>query len=162
MRRIDQHPSFCSGDGTGTACPCGNAGPANSGCANSLGSAGRLIGSGVASVTSDSVVLSANGMGATATSLFFQGSAQVSGGAGAVLADGLRCASGNVMRLGTKTNAGGASSYPQAGDAAVSIRGAIPAAGGTFYYQTYYRDPPAFCTSATFNLTNGVRVTWVP
>jgi hypothetical protein len=35
-------------------------------------------------------------------------------------------------------------------------------AGDTRDYQVYYRDPASFCTSDTFNLTNGVQVTWGP
>jgi hypothetical protein len=96
------------------------------------------------------------------TSLFFQGSTQNAGGAGTVLADGLICVGGTIKRLGTKTNSGGSSSYPQAGDTPISIKGAIPATGGTFYYQTWYRDAAAFCTSGTSNLTNAVTVVWVP
>jgi len=162
LRRIDDHPGYCFGDGSGTACPCGNSGPAGAGCMNSTGNAGHLTASGASSVSSDSVVLNASGMGAHVTSLFFQGTAQSAGGAGTVLGDGLICVSGSIKRLGTKTNSGGASSYPQAGDAPISIKGAIPATGGTFYYQTWYRDAAAFCTSDTSNLTNGVAVVWVP
>jgi hypothetical protein len=29
-------------------------------------------------------------------------------------------------------------------------------------YQGWYRDSTAFCTPATFNLTNGVTATWGP
>jgi hypothetical protein len=162
LRRIDEHSGYCFGDGSGTACPCGNSGPAGSGCANSTGNAGYLSASGAASVSTDSIVLSASGMGAHVTSLFFQGSTQNAGGAGTVLADGLICVGGTIKRLGTKTNSGGSSSYPQAGDTPISIKGAIPATGGTFYYQTWYRDAAAFCTSGTSNLTNAVAVVWVP
>jgi Fungalysin metallopeptidase (M36)/Fungalysin/Thermolysin Propeptide Motif len=153
---------YCFGDGSGTACPCSNLGPAGSGCANSIGAAGNLIATGTASVTSDSLVLSASGMGSTVTSLFFQGSLRVNGGAGSVLADGLRCAAGTSKRLGSKINAGGASAYPEIGDIPISIKGSIPAAGGTFYYQTWYRDLASFCSVDTFNLTNGVAVVWAP
>lgn len=162
LRRIDEHTAFCFGDGSGTACPCSNFGPSGSGCANSTGNAGHLVASGAASVSNDAVVLSASGMGATVTALYFQGTAQDNGGAGIMLADGLRCVSGSAKRLGAKTNSGGASSYPQAGDVPISVKGAIPQVGGTYYYQTWYRDAAAFCTSGTFNLTNGVAVTWVP
>jgi hypothetical protein len=41
------------------------------------------------------------------------------------------------------------------------VRGAI-ASIGVKHYQVYYRNPTDFCTTATFNLTNGVSVTWVP
>jgi hypothetical protein len=153
---------YCFGDGSGTACPCSNSGPSGSGCANSTGNAGNLIATGTASVSSDSLLLSASGMGSTVTALFFQGSLQDNGGAGTVIADGLRCTFGNAKRLGSKINASGASAYPQPGDTPISIKGAIPAAGGTFYYQTWYRDPASFCTVDTFNLTNGVAVQWTP
>ncbi len=155
---------FCAGDGTGTACPCANTAPANSGrgCVNSTG-VGALLGSaGIASVSADTLVLNASGMPGTGTALYFQGTGQAAAGAGAVFGDGKRCASGTVIRLGTKTNAGGASSYPTGGDLAVSVRGAVPAAGGTRTYQTWYRNSAAFCTPDGFNLTNGLSVAWIP
>ena len=33
-------------------------------------------------------------------------------------------------------------------------------APGTFHYQAYYRNAASFCTSRTFNTTNGLSVTW--
>jgi hypothetical protein len=162
LRRIDEHQVYCFGDGSGTACPCSNVGPTGSGCANSTGNSGHLVASGVAYLPADSVVLSSSGTGAHVTALFFQGSLQDNGGAGTVVADGLRCVAGSVKRLGTKTSSGGASSYPQAGDTPISIKGAVPASGGTFYYQTWYRDPAAFCTSDTSNWTNAVKIVWIP
>lgn len=36
------------------------------------------------------------------------------------------------------------------------------AAGGTRHHQVDYRDPYAFCTPATFNLTSALRVQWAP
>jgi hypothetical protein len=41
------------------------------------------------------------------------------------------------------------------------VRGAVPA-GATRTYQVWYRNAAAFCTSDTFNLTNGLVVTWAP
>jgi hypothetical protein len=73
----------------------------------------------------------------------------------------LRCAGGTVIRLGTETNAGGASQYPGAGDAAISVQG-VNAAGSVRTYQVWYRNAASFCTNATFNLTNGIEVAWVP
>ena len=73
--------------------------------------------------------------------------------------DGLRCASGTIIRLGTKTNVTGASQYPAAGDLSVSVRGAV-LSPGTRTYQIWYRNAAAFCSPATFNLTNGLVVTW--
>ncbi len=164
---VGNHPlvrGFCAGDGSGTACPCGNSAPAGSGrgCLNSTGVGARLLTSGAARVSADTFVLTASSMPATGSALFFQGTTQASAGAGVVFGDGKRCAAGAINRLGTKTNAGGASSYPVAGDPPVSVRGAIPVLGGTRTYQVWYRNSATYCTSATFNLTNGVQAVWLP
>ncbi|MCY2961309.1 MAG: choice-of-anchor B family protein [Planctomycetota bacterium] len=150
---------FCAGDGSGGACPCGNTGSAGAGCANSTGTSGLLAGSGTVSVGADTFALSVSGLPATVSVLFFQGTSAQNGGLGAAFGDGLRCASGSVVRLGTKLTAAGASSYPQGGDLSVSVRGGVTA-GNTRTYQAWYRNAANFCTSDTFNLTNGVSVLW--
>jgi hypothetical protein len=144
--------TFCAGDDSGTACPCGNS-------VNAQGA--RLVASGLPSVLNDSLVLSGSGMTPSSSVLYFQGTTQ---GAGAVFGDGLRCATGTIIRLGTTTNANGASSWPVPGAQSISVRGAIPAGGSVQRaYQAWYRDANAtYCTdTARFNLTNGVRVQWV-
>jgi hypothetical protein len=153
---------FCAGDGSGTACPCGNNSPTGgeSGCLSSLGQGAKLEGTGSASVSADTFVLQGSHM-PNSSALYFQGTTQLAGGAGAVFGDGLRCAGGTVIRLGTKTNAGGMSQYPAAGDTLISIKGAI-AAGNTRTYQVWYRNAASFCTIATFNLSNGLEVQWNP
>ncbi len=153
---------FCFGDGSGTACPCGNAGVAGSGCANSLNPAGALLSAaGSASVAADTLVLSGAGM-PNSSALYFQGTLQQNGGAGALFGDGLRCAAGSVIRLGTAVNAAGASQYPTSGASLpVSVKGAVTA-GGTRTYQVWYRNAGAYCTSSTFNLSNGLQVVWQP
>jgi hypothetical protein len=78
-----------------------------------------------------------------------------------VFGDGLRCVGGTVVRLGTQSNVGGTSQYPAAGELPVSVRGLV-SAPGVRTYQVWYRNATAFCTAATFNLTNGVSVTWAP
>jgi hypothetical protein len=154
--------AFCSGDGSGTACPCGNSSPVggNSGCLSSLGVGGKLVGAGTASVSADAFVLQGTQM-PNSSALYFQGTAQQSGGAGAVFGDGLRCAGGTIIRLATKTNAGGASQYPDAGDPTVSVKG-LDAPGNVRTYQVWYRNAAAFCSVDTFNLTNGWTMTWLP
>ncbi|MEY2807152.1 MAG: hypothetical protein RIR65_1569 [Planctomycetota bacterium] len=150
---------FCFGDGSATACPCGNFGAAGRGCASSVNANGALLdATGQASLASDSVVLRGTGM-PNSSALYFQGTTQLSSGAGSVFGDGLRCAGGSVIRLGTRVNASGASQYPQSGDASVSVRGGV-ATPGTRTYQVWYRNAAAFCTSDTFNLTNGWQLTW--
>jgi hypothetical protein len=151
---------FCFGDGSGTACPCGNNSAVGSGagCLNSLGNGAVAGTSGNASLSSDTLVLAGTGM-PNSSALYFQGTSQQSAGAGSVFGDGLRCASGTVIRLGTKLNAAGASQYPEAGDSSISVHGAI-GAPGTRTYQIWYRNAAAFCASETFNLSNGLEVTW--
>ncbi len=152
----------CFGDGTGTPCPCGNVGTTGNGCAHSLNAAGaRLAGQGVPSVSNDSFLLVGTGMTNSAV-LYFQGTAEIANGAGSVFGDGKRCAGGTVIRLGTKQNQGGASSYPEILDPLISIRGGITGGPQTRTYQCWYRNAdPTFCTADTFNLSNGVTVVWV-
>jgi hypothetical protein len=156
------YASLCSGDGSGTACPCGNSGSAGRGCANSFEPQGAMLAcSGVASVSADSMVLSGVGVSNSVVT-FFQGTQAVQAGFGAVFGDGLRCAGGTTIRLGAKLASANAASYPGALDVPVSLRGLIPATGATRLYQCWYRNAAAFCTTSTFNLSNAVRVQWMP
>jgi hypothetical protein len=150
----------CFGDGTGTACPCGNTGATGNGCASSVNAAGaNLAGTGNASIAADTLSLNGSGM-PNSSALYFQGTTFQAGGAGAPFGDGLRCAGGQVVRLGTKTNVAGASSYPS-GSTAISIKGNC-AAGNTRMYQCWYRNAAAFCNPETFNLTGSGSVVWTP
>ncbi len=152
---------FCAGDGTGTACPCGNPGAPGNGCASSVSPAGaRLSASGLASLSADAVVLNSSGT-PNAALLFYQGTQQAAGGAGIVFGDGLRCAVGSVRRLRTVQASGGQASIPGASDPTLSSMGLVTAPG-VRDYQVWYRNAAAFCTSATFNLTNGLEITWNP
>jgi len=152
---------FCFGDGVGTACPCGNSGTAGRGCASSINANGaKLTGAGVASLAGDSVTLYGSGM-PNSSALYFQGTSQQNGGLGSPFGDGLRCAAGSVIRLATKSNAAGISQYPAAGDPSISVRGLV-ASAGTRTYQVWYRNSAAFCTAATYNLSNGLEIAWTP
>jgi len=161
-------PTVCVGDGSGTECPCGNnsAVGSNRGCLHSFGLGARLAGTGVSSVLADTVTITlsdAPASGGQATT-FFQGTRLAGGGAGTVFGDGLRCAVGTVLRLGTRSAATGGASFGHgiSGDPAISVVGVVPAAGSTRYYQATYRNALAFCTSATFNASNGIEIVWVP
>jgi hypothetical protein len=153
---------YCLGDGTGTACPCGNSSPSGTpaGCLSSMGVGGKLLATGQASLSSDSLVLSGSDM-PNSSALYFQGTARTNGGAGSAFGDGLRCASGAIVRLGLKVNSAGGSQYPSAGDTSVSVRGQV-ASPGIRDYQVWFRNAAPFCTPSTFNLTNGFEVTWTP
>jgi hypothetical protein len=147
---------YCAGDGSSASCPCGNqsAPGSEAGCLNSLGTPGRLRGSGRARLADDRFQLLASGM-PNSSALFFQGTTQVA----SVFGDGLRCAGGSIVRLATKSNSAGASVYPGPADPRVSVRGGVTASG-TRTYQVWYRNAASFCTSATFNLTNGWLLEW--
>jgi hypothetical protein len=139
------------------ACPCANNGASGEGCLNSLGIGGKLIATGQASLSSDTLELSGSRM-PNSSALYFQGTSQTGGTA---FGDGKRCVAGAVHRLGIKTNASGASQYPGATDLPISIQGAV-VAPGTRDYQIWYRNAAAFCTPNTFNLTNGWAIVWIP
>ena len=150
--------SYCFGDGSGVACPCGNNGAAGRGCASSVNPDGALLrGFGAARLANDTFVLQSSGLPNTPV-LFFQGTQQT----GATFGDGLRCASGTLVRLGTGNASSGIASHPRAGDPAISVRGGIAQAGQVRHYQAWYRNAAAFCTASTFNLTNGLSATWQP
>jgi hypothetical protein len=83
------------------------------------------------------------------------------GGTGVAFGDGLRCASGNVVRLDIVASPSGTAQCPASGAASIAARSGAPP-GGVRVYQAWYRDAATFCTSATFNLTNGLAVQWTP
>ena len=153
--------SFCFGDAFTGPCPCGNfsALSAGEGCANSLGLGARLDWSGAARLSADTFVLTGVQM-PNSTALYFQGTNQQAGGLGAAFGDGLRCAGGTVVRLGTKANVSGSSQYPQSGDLSVSVKAGITLPGTVRTYQVWYRNAAVFCQAQTFNLTNGLEVRW--
>jgi hypothetical protein len=154
--------AFCFGDGTltdhTTPCPCANNGAAGNGCANSVNPAGaNLTASG--NTASDTIVLAGSGMPATVSCIYLQGDALDD----IVFGDGTRCTGGNLIRLRTRANVGGASTFPDSTDTVtLSQRGGVtPGSGVTRYYQTYYRNSAAaFCPPETFNVTNGWDIIW--
>lgn len=151
---------YCAGDGSGTACPCGNASPVgdNVGCLSTLALGGKLRGHGTASLSADSLGMTATQV-PNGPALYFQGDAQLSGGGGFTFGDGLLCAGGTIIRLGVKFATGNTSTYPGAGDPLLSVQGGV-SSGDVRHYQAWYRDAFTFCTPSFFNLTNGVTITW--
>jgi hypothetical protein len=150
---------FCSGDGSGTACPCGNSGAAAAGCANSANANGASIGFlGTPSVAGGNFFLTAAGAVPNKPGLFFEGTAQANGGNGMILGDGLLCASGTIKRLEIVFLDG-------TGAAASSVD--IPSLSGvmatqTRHYQFWFRDPSGGPCSTGFNLSNALSATWTP
>ncbi|MBK7642998.1 MAG: PD40 domain-containing protein [Planctomycetes bacterium] len=161
--RLGSFHSFCSGDGSlATACPCSNTGATGRGCDNSLASGGvQLLASGT--TLPDSVRLTTSGEPASALSIFLQGDSIAP--PGIVFGDGVRCVAGALKRLYVHNAVAGSASAPHAGELPIHLRSAALGdpfpPGATRWYQVYYRDPNAsFCPSATFNVSNGVRVGW--
>lgn len=149
---------FCYGDGTGGVCPCGNAGGAGEGCANSTGAGARLEGQGTGSVAQDSLQLAASGLLPGKAALLFAGGSAVGGGAGTILGDGLRCAGAPIERLGVRLPGlqGGAEWGPGLiGQQAWS-------AGQTWRFQVWYRDAAASPCGSGFNLSGAYEVQLVP
>lgn len=158
---VGEAQPFCFGDGSKVACPCGVSGGAKRGCANGSNTSGARLAqvSGTNQVSADSVALLVDGLPASAVCLFFQGTAQTPH---TTFGDGLRCTAGTVIRLAVKTAATTSASYPVGGDLPISVTGLVPAGGGSRAYQVWYRDSSGFCTSATYNLSNGLMVHWRP
>jgi hypothetical protein len=150
---------FCFGDGSGTACPCSSNAAPGSARMSELARFRRALERGTPSLGNDTVVLHGSGMPNTGSVRYFEGTTQVGGGVGGAFGDGLRCAGGSVVRLGTKINSAGASQFPNAGDPSLSVKGQVTSPG-TRHYQAWYRNAAAFCQPETFNLTNGLTIVW--
>ena len=160
--------SFCVPGQDGViACPCSNPGQPGRGCDNSSATGGALLTvAGDASLAADTIVFTASDEKPTAVSVVLQGTQASSNGA--VFGMGVRCAAGSLKRLYTKVASGGSITAPEPGDPAVSAQSAALgdplSAGATRYYQVYYRDPTVLggCPQgSTFNLTQGIVLTWM-
>jgi len=138
--------SYCSGDGTGAACPC-LAGDAGAGCGNSAGTSALLVGSGNAEVGNDTLTLSVSGATANSFCIFAQGDTQQS----TTFGNGLSCLV--LLQRGpiAVTDAAGAASR--------SGLSSSVTAGQTRNYQVIYRDTADSCGGG-FNTSNGWTVTW--
>lgn len=150
--------AYCFGDGSATACPCGNTALAGMGCANSTGSGAALTASGSTSISAADLVLSGSGLVANQVGLYFLANNRTNGGQGFVFGDGLRCAGAGEIRLQpVVSNALGESST------SIDIAAkAMVSAGQTKHCQVWYRDTSSSPCSSTFNLSNGLSVTWQP
>jgi len=145
---------YCFGDGSGTICPCGNSGATGNGCANGTYPSGANLS---ASGTLSGVILDLTSGTPNQFALFFEGDFANAGGNGVVFGDGLRCAGGNVIRLHTEQMNGNGDAT-LTGTVQTNGGGGVP--GQTLYYQGWYRDPQLSPCGFTFNLTNGVAITY--
>lgn len=155
---------FCSGDGSLlTACPCGNSGVEGRGCDNSSATGGAtLVATG--QTDNDTVQFDSTGLPTSTVTVLLQAQND-SSSPGIAFGDGLLCSTGSIKRLYVKVGSAGNVTAPGSGDLSVKDRSAAVGdpltAGDTRYYQFYYRDAnPSFCTSGTFNTSNGIEVQW--
>jgi hypothetical protein len=150
---------YCFGDGSGAACPCSNVGSAGNGCGHSVfASGGHLAGVGQSSILNDTLGLVST-LVPDGPGLYFQGSGQTQ----TVFGDGLLCAGIGIVRLGVVFAASNTSTYPGGSTPGPIHIGGATSAGQVRNYQMWFRDShPTFCTSAFFNLTNGLAVLWLP
>ncbi|MCH2105637.1 MAG: endonuclease, partial [Planctomycetes bacterium] len=148
--------SFCFGDGSGTACPCGNDGASGGGCGNSTGAGAVLSSTGSGSITSADLVLSVAGL-PPGPGLYFQGNNAVNSGDGNPFGDGLRCVGGQVVRIEVRFSSSGSSGTT----GPIAEQGGV-SAGDLKRYQLWYRDTNGSPCESGFNLSNGYEVIWTP
>jgi hypothetical protein len=161
--------SLCDrGSSATTPCPCGPGATDTDtmgGCPNSASATGAAMNAtGDPRIFTDTLSFTLTGLPATTSCLFFMGTSVPSSGSGlngTVFGDGVRCVSGSVIRLGTGTASAGTLSFPPAGSARISTRGGITSAS-TRVFQAWYRNSASFCTPSTFNLSNALRIHWLP
>ena len=155
---------YCFGDGTGNPCPCSSPnGAAGHGCSNSANPGGSIISvlSGSGSISANDLRLTSTGHRLSTLAVWFQGD---------VLAtqppygDGLRCAGNPLIRLYNMSFAPGTMPDPLVTPASptIAVRGGITVPGTLKGYFLAYRDPASYGCAATFNASNGLRVTWGP
>ena len=157
---IEPGQPFCPGDGSlATLCPCQNHGASGHGCSNSVHAEGAHM-TAAGSVAADSVSLTVELLPPTALAIFIRSSAQ--NPQGIVFGDGLRCVTGALVRFGSQNASAGTATFPGASPVTLSQAGGTPPGSGiTAWYQAHYRNADAtFCTSATFNTSNGYVITW--
>jgi hypothetical protein len=140
--------------------PCGNF-YATGGCKNSTPVGAILTASGTTSVANDDLVLTTTQMPTFKPGLLFQGGTSMPP---AVFFDGLRCVSGPVFRHPVKSS--GATGSFAYGPGLVAFSLGFPPAGhivpgSTWYWQTWYRDPPGPCGTGA-NISNAVKTTFTP
>jgi hypothetical protein len=146
--------AFCFGDGSTTACPCGNASAAGEGCANSSGSGGITTALGPLSAAADDLRFQAWQLPHGTFAMLFQGNDAIPG---IVVADGLRCVGTNLVRFGARpTGANGVATWGPGLATAGGWTG-----GQTRQFQTWYRNLSGPCGAGT-NMTSAVSVSFSP
>ncbi|MFN0245132.1 MAG: hypothetical protein ACKVWV_19790 [Planctomycetota bacterium] len=180
----DNHSGFCYGDGCAFTCPCvapnvvpDPQGSHNSGCANTffLNVAGGNSGAVLKATGKTRTRFGGGGLDSltfTCTNGAFGFGFLVKGNAGTVngvfpaTSDGVRCASGALVRFGGHNfGSNGALAqqwtYPNTAQTTQVSVATAQAAGARAWYQLFYRNPLAgHCNPQTTNFSNGLVVQW--
>lgn len=148
---------YCFGSAPG-ACPCGNPGAQDTGCAHSGGHGAVVRATGSTGLASDELTFSAAQLLPDQPALLFAGTIAPGSGHGVFLGDGLRCAGIGVRRLGIQAaNSSGDATWGPG-----LLTGLNWSAGDLRYFQVWYRDPFNSPCGSAFNLTNGVEIELTP
>jgi len=116
-----------------------------------------MVGSGLASVGGDTLVLTCTHLEPENFGLYFQGDSDLS--PGYAWGDGLRCAGPDLVRLQVRfADAAGTSSTT----IGIAAKAGNVNAGDTKYYQCWYRNPLNSPCGNEFNSSNGYAITWLP
>ena len=163
IRIVGRPVAYCFGEPL--ACPCSNPGGAGEGCRNSTGAGAIIDAIGSTSVASDDLVLLATQVPAFQFGVFIVG-----GGTNNLpFGDGLRCVAPGTSGLNrfNPPNPSGPTGTMTRGPGLVAYSSNFPiaghiAAGNTYYFQAWFRDPFSGPCGFGWNLTNGLEVTFVP
>ncbi len=173
-------PTFCNGDGGDgagcTSCPCGNNAPSGTlgGCLNSSGTSAQLAGTGVPSLTTDTLRFDVANANASTFAVLISGVNQLplvgpcppGSGTLSISLDGLRCAGQGFLRHGTRALDGDGQNTSPWGPPGAPAAGILASsglvAGETRYFQVFYREAPALGCGTGQNTTNAVTVTVLP
>lgn len=145
--------SFCYG----TSCPCAN-NDSIAGCYNSTGVGARVDYTGSSSLAAADLDVTCSGMRSGQSAWLFAGTNQMNGGAGTIMGDGLRCAGGQLQRIGLRTSdAGGGAQW---NNLSLGALGWVP--GDRRYLQVWYSDLASAPCGSPFNLSSALQIDVLP
>ena len=151
--------AYCSGDGSGGACPCFSFGLVGEGCANSQGSGARLFAVGNAEFEQDAFQLEVMGVPDNRPGVILRGSSSLNGPLGLAVGDGLLCIGGSKAYSQVQFASGGKTTFSDFQGSPFGLWSY--GRGVATNYQFLYRDPQNTCSGLGFNYSNAWAVTWL-